>query len=63
MERDDCDNCNCGQAVDEWMNKVFDKCITKKEVKKLSRPYFETKVVKVKKKKEYSNQIIIDGKK
>ena len=63
MERDDCDNCNCGQAVDEWMNRVFNKCITKKEVKKLSRPYLETKVVKVKKKKESSNQIVIDGKK
>ena len=29
----------------------------------MSRPYFETKVVKVKKAKIYSNHIIIDGKK
>ena len=29
----------------------------------MSRPYFEIKVVKVKKEKEYFNQIIIDGKK
>ena len=29
----------------------------------MSRPYFETKVMKVEKKKIYSNHIIIDGKK
>jgi len=32
-------------------------------VKKISRPYLEMKVVKVKKEKKYSDKIIIDGKK
>ena len=43
--------------------KILNNLYGVKEVKKLSRPYFEMKVVKVKKKKEYSNQIIIGGRK
>ena len=51
---------------DPLIKKIIKKCHKfaniGKEVKKV-RPYFETKVVKVKKKKTYSNHIIIDGKK
>lgn len=49
------------KTINKLMNDPLIKKILK-EVKKM-RPYLETKVVKVRKKKTYSNHIIVDGKK